>query len=188
MVDCHWRLDEGEAESVIREGEALDLYWVECPLPETADNLASLCRLRAQANARGIRLAGCETVVGEEGFMPFLKAGTYDAMMPDAKYVGGLVEMLRIADLFAASGVAFSPHNPTGPICHAASLHVCAASGTLDRLEVQFDETPLFDELTDVVLPRAEAGASALPSGSGLGPQLSSAVLSRLSAASFDLT
>ncbi len=188
MVDCHWRLDEREAETVIREGEALGLYWVECPLPETEANLSALRRLRSLANARAIRLAGCETAFGEKGFASFLKAQTYDAMMPDAKYVGGLAEMLRIADAFAGAGVAFSPHNPTGPVCHAASLQVCAAARTLDRLEVQFDETSLFDELVDGALPRAERGASTLPGGPGLGIGLSPAVLSRLGIAGFDLT
>ncbi len=187
MVDCHWRLDEEEAGRVIREGEALDLHWVECPLPETPSSLPALRRLRALANARGIRLAGCETAVGQEGFAPFLQAESYDAMMPDAKYVGGLAEMLRIADRFAASGVAFSPHNPTGPICHAASLQVCAAAGTLDRLEVQFDETPVFDELVDGALPHARHGVSTLPPGAGLGVRLSPAVLSRLTVAGFEL-
>ena len=188
MVDCHWRLDEPEAETVIREGQALALHWVECPLPETEANLPALRRLRTLANASGIRLAGCETAVGEEGFAPFLDAQAYDAMMPDAKYVGGLAEMLRIAGTFAASGVAFSPHNPTGPVCHAASLQVCAAAGTLDRLEVQFDETPLFDELVDSALPRAARGASALPGGPGLGVRLSPGVLARLAVGGFELT
>ena len=187
MVDCHWRLDEREAETVIREGEALALHWVECPLPETEANLAALRRLRTLANARGICLAGCETAVGEEGFAPFLGALAYDAMMPDAKYVGGLAEMLRIAGTFAAAGVAFSPHNPTGPVCHAASLQVCAAAGTLDRLEVQFDETPLFDELVEGALPRARQGEGVLPGGPGLGIRLSPAVLSRLSTGGFEL-
>ncbi len=187
MVDCHWRLDEPEAETVIREGEALALHWVECPLPETEANLPALRRLRTLANARGIRLAGCETAVGDEGFAPFLGAQAYDAMMPDAKYVGGLEEMLRIAGTFAAAGVAFSPHNPTGPVCHAASLQVCAAAGTLDRLEVQFDETPLFDELVDGALPRAEGGASTLPGGPGLGVRLSPGVLARLAVGGFEL-
>ncbi len=125
LVDCHWRLDEQEAEEVIREGAAHRLYWVECPLPETDANLPALRRLRSLANARGIRLAGCELGIGQEGFAPFLRAGAYDAMMPDAKYVGGLAEMLRVAERFAEAGVAFSPaqsHRPGLPCRQPASL------------------------------------------------------------------
>ena len=144
MVDCHWRLDEAAALEVIRAVEPLRLYWLECPIPEIEDNLPALRRLRDDANTRGIRLAGLEHGIGIAGFAPYLSAGVYDVMMPDAKYVGGLAEMAQLAELFAQAGVAFSPHNPTGPVCHAASLHVCAAAGNLDRLEIQFDETELF--------------------------------------------
>lgn len=171
MVDCHWRLDVAEAETVIREGEAQRLHWVECPLPETADNLPALVRLRDLANARGILLAGCELAIGQAGFEPFLQAGAYDAMMPDAKYVGGLAEMMRVSERFAAAGVMFSPHNPTGPVCHAASLQVCAASEVMGQLEVQFDETSVFAELASG-LPIVTKGISVLPDGPGLGVRL----------------
>ncbi len=74
-----------------------------------------------------------ELGIGEQGFAPFLAAGIYDAMMPDVKYVGGLQTVMRLAEMFAAAGVGFSPHNPSGPICHAVSLHIAppfpAASG-----------------------------------------------------------
>ena len=188
LVDCHWRLDEDETAEVIRQGEAQRLYWVECPLPETDANLPALRRLRGLANARGIRLAGCELGIGQQGFAPFLQAGAYDAMMPDAKYVGGLAEMLRLADQFAEAGVAFSPHNPTGPVCHAASLQICAAAGVTDRLEVQFDETPLFGQLVGGALPGASAGSSVLPAGPGLGAGLGADVLARLRVDGFELS
>lgn len=154
--------------------------WVECPLPETDDTLTALRRLRGLANARGVRLAGCELGIGEAGFAPFLRAGAYDVMMPDVKYVGGLAEMLRLSDTFAQAKIGFSPHNPTGPICHAVSLHVCAAAPSLDRLEVQFNETDLFGALAGNALPHPHGGTSALPAeAAGLGVALAPDVLRR---------
>ena len=172
MVDCHWRLNEALAETVIRAAIEQSLYWVECPLPETEEMLPALHRLRGLANAGGVRLAGCEQGVRQAGFEPFLKAGAYDAMMPDVKYVGGVAEVMRLAETFDRHGVLFSPHNPTGPVCHATSLQVCAAVPHLDRLEMQFDETPLFAALAGGALPVPAGGASALPSGAGLGVTL----------------
>lgn len=172
MVDCHWRLDEAAALAVLRAVEPLRLHWLECPLPETADSIPALVRIRSAANAAGVRLAGCEQAIGLDGFMPFLKAGAYDAMMPDVKYVGGLAEVLRVADAFAAAGVDFSPHNPSGPICHAASLHVSGAVPGFSRLELQFDESPLFDSLVGGRLPKIQGGAAGLPEGKGLGVAL----------------
>jgi galactonate dehydratase len=172
MVDCHWRLDPPSATTMIDAATASGVSWIECPLPETPAHIADLKALRARANARGARLAGLEQQIRLEGFLPFVEAGAYDVMMPDVKYAGGLREMLRIADALAKGGIAFSPHNPTGPICHAASLHVCAVVPVLDALESQFDETAHFAQLQEPLLPPIVAGDAALPPGAGLGVAL----------------
>jgi galactonate dehydratase len=172
MVDCHWRLNRAAAHRVLAELDACKLYWLECPVPETAEMLDTLRALRADANARGVRLAGCEEMRRVDGFMPFIEAGAYDVMMPDAKYVGGLDEMLAVAAALAHHGMAFSPHNPSGPVCHAASVQVCAVAATLDRLEMQYAESPLFDAIVGGHAPRAVNGAIALPRGPGLGVTL----------------
>ncbi len=172
LVDCHWRFDETSGAEVTRQAAALGVKWIECPLPETPEAIGAITRLRSLANHLGMRLAGCEEAIHGDAFEPYLAAGAYDVMMPDVKYVGGLEAMLRTAERFAAHGVAFSPHNPSGPISHAASLHVAAAAPVLDRLEFQFDESPLFDTIVDGQLPPREHGASALPPGPGFGVSL----------------
>ena len=180
MVDCHWRFTPAEAPALADAVAESSVTWLECPVPEVAETIPSLVALRARVNARGMRLAGLEHAVGVAGFLPWLRAGAYDAMMPDVKYVGGLTEMLRIADALAAHGVAFSPHNPTGPICHAMSLHICAVAREVDRLEVQFDETPAFGQLVGGDVPQQSGGVSALPTGVGLGMRLDPAMLDRM--------
>jgi galactonate dehydratase len=172
MIDCHWRFDEPTSAILIRRAAELGLVWVECPIPETLDNIPAIRRLRSLANERAIRLAGCEELVGLASFRPFIEAEAYDVLMPDVKYCGGPWDMLRIGDAMRRRGIAFSPHNPSGPICHAASLQVCAAAETLDRLEVQFDEGPLFTRLVRETIPPCVEGASALPSGPGIGMTL----------------
>lgn len=172
MVDCHWRLNRAAADAVLRAVEPLRLYWLECPLPERPELLDTIRDVRNVANSRGIRLAGCEDVSLVTGFARFLDSACYDVMMPDAKYVGGLREMLRVADALHAHGVAFSPHNPSGPVCHAASLQVCAIASSLQHMEMQYAETPLFDDLVDGALPRAAEGYIAVPTTPGLGVRL----------------
>ena len=175
MVDCHWRFDEATASRLIPAAAQAGLYWVECPMPEVDAHIPALVRLRGLANARGIRLAGLEQGIGFESFRPYCEAGAYDVMMPDVKYVGGLREMLRCADAFTKHGVEMSPHNPSGPVAHAASLHVSAAMASFDALELQYDESPLFDTLAGV--PPRVGGSSALPDGPGLGIGLDSHLL-----------
>jgi galactonate dehydratase len=179
MVDCHWRLSETAASVVLREVDALKLYWLECPLPEDAAHFEALRRLRHQANAAGVRLAGCETMVGRVGFQPFLDAGAYDVIMPDVKYAGGLRELLRIGAAAERCGVACSPHNPTGPIAHAHSLHLSAHLRLFPFLEFQYGESPLFFELVAGEMPDPQTGTSALPRGAGLGLALGGESLRR---------
>lgn len=175
MVDCHWRFDEATALAMLEALRPYDLYWFECPIPDEAASGDALRRIRSRANALGVRLAGAETAVLLDGFRPMLEAEAYDAMMPDVKYAGGPAEMMRIAEAFAAAGVDFSPHNPSGPICHAMSLQICMAAAAPDLLESQFDETPLFDDLQAPAAPTVETGAAPGPQGSGLGVGLDQA-------------
>jgi len=172
FVDCHWRFDARTASAVVGELAAYNVSWMECPVPEVSSNLAVLTRLRSEANARGMRLAGAEFCTRREAFRPFLDCGAYDVMMPDAKYAGGLAEMVALAEEFERAGVAFSPHNPSGPVCHAASLHVCAVAPALDCLEVQFDETPEFGLLQQMRLPPFDQARAPMPSAPGLGVSL----------------
>lgn len=179
MVDCHWRLSEGAAAHVLREVAPLKLYWLECPLPEDEANFPALRRLRSQANALGVRLAGCEMMIGRAGFQPFLDAGVYDVIMPDVKYAGGLRELLRIGAAAERHGVACSPHNPSGPIAHAHSLHLSAHLALFPFLEFQYGESELFFDFVAGALPDPNTGHSALPRGAGLGLGLGGATWQR---------
>jgi galactonate dehydratase len=179
MIDCHWRLDSNSAERVIAAAAELDIGWIECPLVETPAAAGAIAALRRAANRRDILLAGLETGIGVQGFEPYLRAGAYDVMMPDLKYVGGLAEVLRLAETLRGAGIGFSPHNPSGPICHAASLHLCAVVPELHSLEIQFDETSLFAELIEVDLQQVRSGTIAAPAGPGLGVSLQATVTAR---------
>ena len=177
MVDCHWRFDEATARALNEAAVRLGVHWIETPLPESEANIPALARLRRQCNALGIRQAGLETSVGWETMRPFCEAGAYDVVMPDMKYIGGVRAMERTAAGCEALGIQVSPHNPSGPICHAASLQVSASLGAFDMLELQFDESPLFDSLVGATFGAVVDGQSELPPGPGLGANLTDAVL-----------
>lgn len=179
MVDCHWRFDEATARELNEAASRLGVHWIECPLPETVHHIPALVRLRRQANALGMQQAGLEMGVGWEGFRPYCEAGAYDVVMPDIKYCGGVAQMQAIDAGCAALGVLVSPHNPTGPICHAASLQLSAAVGAFDMLELQFDESPLFDALLHTAFAPVVRGRTTPPGGTGLGVALDESVLLR---------
>ena len=177
MVDCHWRFDEATAVLLNEAAAKLGVYWVECPLPEVEASIPALTRLRRQCEALGMRQAGLEQSIGWDAIRPYCEAGAYDVVMPDVKYIGGVHELRRVADACASLGVAISPHNPSGPISHAFSLQVSATLPAFDRLEVQFDESPLFDALVGAPFAPIVDGHAAPPSGSGIGVALSGTLL-----------
>lgn len=177
MVDCHWRFDEAGAQRLIRDFKAVQLYWIECPVSENADAFALLQRIHGAARAAGMKLAGAERQIGLAGFRPFIDDGLLDVVMPDIKYAGGYGEMLKIAERCAERGVAFAPHNPTGPVCNMASLQVCAVAPGFLVLEHQLAESPLFYDVVGGVRPQLVDGCFVVPEAPGLGVALDDAVL-----------
>ena len=177
MVDCHWRFDEAHALEALRALAPANLYWFECPLSEAPEHWPAYRRLRAAANAAGTRIAAAETQVGAAAFHAMSDAGIVDAVMPDIKYCGGPREMLAIAESAARAGLIFSPHNPTGPICTTASLHVAAVAPSCDLLEFQFGESLLYYELLGGTHPALVDGSFVLPIEPGLGVEMNEALL-----------
>jgi galactonate dehydratase len=172
MVDAHWRFSPGGAAALLRDLAPFGLFWLECPIAEA--NHAEIRRLRGMANDRGMRLAGAETLSGLAAYRPLIEAGCYDVLMPDIKHAGGHEEIRRIAALAATAGVEVAPHNPTGPVCHAHSLHLSATLPNLLHLEVQFGETERFFTLAEGGEALAfQGGTATLPAGPGLGIALS---------------
>jgi len=177
MVDCHWRFDEATALHVARELAPAKLYWLECPVSENPDGYAALARVRDCVHEVGMRLAGAERQIATAGFTPYAEARLLDVVMPDVKYAGGYAEMLSIARLCERTGTAFSPHNPTGPVCNLASMHLCAVAPAFLILEHQLAESPLFHEVVRGYRPRLVDGCFELPDAPGLGIELDDAVL-----------
>ncbi|MEM7462746.1 MAG: enolase C-terminal domain-like protein [Pseudomonadota bacterium] len=177
MIDCHWRFSPQNLLDLLSEFSKSQICWLECPVAETLDNLSDAVAIRNSANSYGMRVAGLETHAMWEHFQPFIEANAYDVVMPDIKHCGGYRAFLEIARNAAEHGVGVSAHNPTGPIAHLASLHVTAAIGAPEPMEVQFDESPRFFDLTEPV-QSSLAPTSRLPSGAGLGARLAGQKLS----------
>ena len=172
MIDCHWRFQSEFIDVLIDEILPFNIYWVECPISENLEFTYEIKSIRNKLNDKGIKLAGLETCITKDHFKPFLDIGCYDVMMPDVKYVGGPLKMMELANLIQSFKVEFSPHNPSGPICHAHSLQVCGAVKSSKILEHQFDESPLFNELVNNQLPEIRNGKIKLSNSSGIGVKI----------------
>jgi galactonate dehydratase len=170
-VDCHSRFDVATAIWVGGQLAASGVRWFEEPVP-TAD-LAALAQVRDRV---AIEVIGGEHLLGPAAALPYVTMGLFGTLMPDVKHCGGIGGLVTIGELAGAAGVAVSPHNPSGPVALAASLHAAAVLPNCRRLEYAWGEVPWRAGLVEP----AEAivdGAVALPRAPGLGLRLVDAVV-----------
>lgn len=78
--------------------------------------------------------------IGEEfsskwQFRPFLENDITQYARIDVCNVGGITESMKVAAMAETHYVDLMPHNPLGPICTAASIHVAAACPNFSYLE-----------------------------------------------------
>jgi len=100
-------------------------------------------------------------------------------VMLDLGWVGGLSEARKIAALAKAFHKPVAPHDCTGPVVLAASLHLAMSTTNVVLQEVV--RAYLGGWYRDLVtqLPDVRAGHATVPPGAGLGLALSPALLQR---------
>jgi galactonate dehydratase len=86
-------------------------------------------------------------------------------------HCGGLTEAKRIAALADMYTVPIAPHNPGGPICTLASMHLAAAIPNFLVLEQMEEERALRDTISTEPVGFVD-GAFVLPESPGLGTDL----------------
>ncbi|HEX6995607.1 MAG TPA: enolase C-terminal domain-like protein [Gammaproteobacteria bacterium] len=131
-VDFHERFRPEDFYRLIPELERLQLDWIEEPfaLGPAYTELKRRTRLR---------IAGGELFWGTTRFAEIAKNGWAHVIMPDVKHVGGFGPLLEVIRNTAGQAEV-SPHNPSGPISTAASLHAAAIYPELVHiLEYAFD-------------------------------------------------
>ncbi|MGW8369242.1 MAG: enolase C-terminal domain-like protein, partial [Gammaproteobacteria bacterium] len=117
-VDFHERFSPESFRRLLSDLEPLRLDWIEEPFAMGPD-YADLQR------ATELTVAAGELFWGRAGFERIVDNGWADVIMPDVKHVGGFGPLLDVMRM-AQSRAEVSPHNPSGPISTAASLHAVA--------------------------------------------------------------
>ena len=84
--------------------------------------------------------------IGEEfsskwSFLPFIERGLTDFVRVDVCNVGGFTEAMKVAGWAEAHYLDLMPHNPLGPICTAATGHLCTAVPNVSWMEIRRSAT-----------------------------------------------
>ncbi|MEX2643720.1 MAG: mandelate racemase/muconate lactonizing enzyme family protein [Acetobacterales bacterium] len=137
MLDCHWRFTEDTVPLLAEIAREFAIGWIEDPLPRF--EAGQMRRLR---DLSGARIAGGEAFMTSEDLLRLAGSGCVDVLIADVKFVGGTGPLHEICRRCADLGIAFAPHNPSGPVSTAASAHVVAANPNAEILEFSFGEVP----------------------------------------------
>ncbi|MEV8467583.1 mandelate racemase/muconate lactonizing enzyme family protein [Fluviibacterium sp. DFM31] len=131
-IDLHHRYSPAEIASFCNMLPPGTLDFLEEPIRSESPE--------AYANLR--KVTDIPFAVGEEfaskwQAAPFLEQGLTQYMRLDICNIGGFTEAMKIAGWSERHYVDLMPHNPLGPICTAASVHMSAAVPNFSWLETR---------------------------------------------------
>ena len=172
MVELHSMWDLTSALTIARGLRQFEPFWAEDPIKMT--NPASLATYAQRA---GIPVCASETMATRSQFLDVLRAEAADYVMLDISWCGGLSEAKKIATMAETFQRPIAPHDCTGPVVFAASIHLALnAPNAVFQESVRAYYTGWYRDLV-TVMPRIEAGMVYPMQGPGLGLELSDFVL-----------
>jgi galactonate dehydratase len=140
--------------------------WFEEPIP--FENPKAMVALQREMP---VPIATGERLLSRWEFRELVEGGGCRIIQPDVMHGAGITEMRKIANMADTYYIPVAPHNPGGPICNLAAMHVAAAIPNFHILEQMEDERPLRDELCTIPV-RCVEGSFELPTAPGLGTDL----------------
>ena len=122
-IECHGKFNMATAGRIIKMLEPFDPFFVEEPVPpENGDAMAALQR------STNIPIATGEGLQTHFNYYSLLEKQAARIIQPDPARTGGITAMRKIVAMADAHYVTFAPHNPNGPVCTAAAMHIASSS------------------------------------------------------------
>ena len=163
-IDYHHRLNVAETASFCQMMPTHTLDFIEEPIrdetPEAYEQLRTLT---------DVPFAIGEEFASKWQFLPYIERGITNFARVDICNVGGFTESMKVAGWAEAHYIDLMPHNPLGPICTAASVHLGAAVPNFSWLEINMDRAtnPDFDIFPEQIV--FEGNGYTVPDKPGLG-------------------
>jgi galactonate dehydratase len=166
-VEYHHRLSVAEAASFCQRMPPGTLDFLEEPIrDETPEAYAMLRQMTDVPFAVG------EEFASKWQFLPYIERGLTNFIRVDVCNVGGLTESKKVAGWAEAHYIDLMPHNPLGPVCTAATVHLAAAVPNFAWMEVRISPTERQEYPSAEVFPvqhKLEGTGFPVPETPGLG-------------------
>lgn len=172
MVELHSMWDLPSALAIARGLQEFRPFWAEDPIKmQDPDALATY------AMRSGLPVCASETVATRSQFLELLRKGAADYVMLDVSWCGGLSEAKKIATMAEAFQRPVAPHDCTGPVVFAASIHLSLnLPNAIFQESVRAYYSSWYRNLV-TVMPHIANGHIHPFEGAGLGLELSPFVL-----------
>ena len=155
--------------TAVQVSEALAPYrpgWLEEPIP--FENAAAMVQLQRDIS---IPIATGERLLSRWEFRELLIHNGCRVIQPDLMHAGGITEVRKIAAMADTWYIPVAPHNPGGPICNLAAMHLAASIPNFLILEQMEHERAMRDAVSTNPVRYAD-GYFELPTAPGLGSDL----------------
>ncbi len=152
-IDVHGRWNTKSTLEIIRALEPHRLFFYEEAVPP--ENVAAMAEVQRNTQTP---LATGERIFGRQGFRELLEKQSVRIIQPDLARTGGITETKKIASMADTYYIPIAPHNPNGPLCTLASMHVCFSIPNFLILEYFEKDEPIFEDLMPGGLKRDVQG------------------------------
>jgi galactonate dehydratase len=166
FVECAERLSPRTAPRAARAFEPYRPGWFEEPIP--FENAKAMAQLQVEMP---VPIALGERLLSRWQFREIFENQACKIAQPDLMHAGGITEVRKIAAAADTYFIPIAPHNPGGPICNAAALHLCASIPNFYILEQMEEERELRERISTNPI-RCVDGHYQLPTEPGLGTDL----------------
>ncbi|KAA3653185.1 MAG: mandelate racemase/muconate lactonizing enzyme family protein [Calditrichaeota bacterium] len=176
-IDYHSRLTIPETVSFINKMPQDTLDFIEEPIRD--ENPEAYETLRSMIN---VPFAIGEEFSSKWQFMPFIEKNITQFARVDVCNVGGITEAMKVAAMAETHYIDLLPHNPLGPICTAATIHVAAACPNfrwLEEINTPADQPGTNSQEFYPVQPELEGARYKLPSDPGLGVEFNEELVAK---------
>lgn len=141
-VEAHGKFNMASAGRIIKMLEPFDVFFLEEPVPP--ENVEAMAALQRSTN---IPIATGEGLQSHWNYRELLARQAARIVQPDVARTGGITAMKKIAAMADANYVTVAPHNPNGPVCTAASIHVAASIPNFLIMEEGNKQTDQYGQL-----------------------------------------
>ena len=165
-LDYHHRLSVPEAVSFCNKMQQGTIDFLEEPIRDE-----SIQAYRALRSMVDVPFAIGEEMSSKWQFLPYIEENLTQFARLDICNIGGFTEAMKVIGWCEAHYIDLMPHNPLGPVCAAASIHMCAASAGVAWFETGAGPTGS-DNFSDEMFPtrpKVDNGRYAVPTAPGLG-------------------